>query len=374
MLPDDGARRARWGTPNTAGVSIPQELVFENIHHQFGGQRVLEDVSLVARSGTVTCLLGPSGSGKTTLLRIAAGMEQPTAGRVSLDGKTVSSPGEFVVPEARGVGMVFQDFALFPHLDVLRNVMFGLAHLKRSARHGQAMNMLERVGLGSRAADYPHQLSGGEQQRVALARALAPRPGILLMDEPFSGLDSRLRDTMREETLGVLRETRATSIIVTHDPEEALRMGDQIALLHRGRLEQTGTGRDLYFRPQTLFAASFFSELNYFEGVAQQGRVETPLGPVAINGVASGSKVMAAVRVNAIGVKTVNGDGPEARGRVLSSHFSGDHDYLRIGIAGVEQPVRARVRAGELSAGELEGKRDVLLVPAIDGCFAFLID
>ena len=191
------------------------------------------------------------------------------------------------------------------------------------------------------------------------------------MDEPFSGLDSRLRDTMREQTLGILRETRATSIIVTHDAEEALRMGDRIVLLREGRVEQAGSGRDLYYRPKSLFAAAFFSELNTFYGVVQSGRVVTPLGPVPINGAREGDDATAAVRVNAISVTVEPDSGAQASGRVLSARFTGDQDLLRIGVRGHDEPVRVRMQAGQLPADALAGQRDVFLTPSIAGSFAF---
>ncbi len=369
----DSTRRTRWGTPNTAGVSIPRELSFDAVSHKIGNFDILRNISLVAESGSLTCLLGPSGSGKTTLLRIAAGMEQQTSGSVLLDGEEIGGPKISLPPEKRGIGLVFQDYALFPHLTLLDNVMFGLAHLSNGEGKQQANKMLVRVGLQGRADDYPHQLSGGEQQRIALARALAPRPGVLLMDEPFSGLDSRLRDTMREETLGILRETRATSIIVTHDPEEALRMGDQIVLLHKGRLEQAGTGRDLYFRPKSLFAAEFFSELNYFDGKVKGGKVETPLGPIPVNGANEGQRATAAFRVNSIQVQSAGKSQKGTLGRVLSADFSGDHDHLRIGLNGSDQAIRATIRAGSLGSAALNGSADVVLSPTLEGSFVFPI-
>jgi len=362
---------ADWGTPNTAGVSIASDLVFESVSFAAGNSQILTDVSIAAPSGSVTCLLGPSGSGKTTLLRIAAGMERPSAGRILKDGEEICGPKTMIAPEKRGIGLVFQDYALFPHLTIGQNVAFGLAHLKKPQRMPQALHMLQRVGLRDRTGAYPHQLSGGEQQRVALARAMAPRPGVLLMDEPFSGLDSRLRDTMREQTLGILRETRATSIIVTHDAEEALRMGDRIVLLRDGHVEQAGSGRDLYYRPKSLFAAGFFSELNLFDGVVQAGRVLTPLGPIPVNGVREGMDATAAVRVNAISVTAEPDNGAQASGRVLSARFTGDQDLLRIGVRSHDDPVRVRMQAGILPREALEGQRDVFLTPSIAGSFAF---
>ena len=365
---------ARWGVPNTAGVSIPHELTFEHVSYNIEDAPILKDVSLVAPSGSVTCLLGPSGSGKTSLLRIAAGMQRQTQGRVLLDAREVCSDTTFVPPEKRGIGLVFQDYALFPHLCILDNVLFGLRHLTREARKEQATKMLNRVGLADRADDFPHNLSGGEQQRVALARAMAPRPGVLLMDEPFSGLDSRLRDMMRDETLGILRETRATSVIVTHDPEEALRMGDQIALLRDGGLEQAGSGRDLYYNPKSLFSAGFFSELNIFTGKVEAGKVNTPLGMIRAEGFSAGELIVAAIRVGAVDVARAdsrNADEGGVHGRVLSAKFSGDHLHLQVGISAYDTPVNARVSAGSLSAQQLDGGDDVLLTPKKHGTFVF---
>jgi iron(III) transport system ATP-binding protein len=200
---------------------------------------------------------------------------------------------------------------------------------------------------------------------------VAPRPGVLLMDEPFSGLDARLRDMMRNETLGVLRETRATSVIVTHDPEEALRMGDQIALLHEGRVEQIGTGRELYYKPKSLFAAGFFSELNIFDGKVSGGKLETPLGPVKAGPINDGEPVVVAVRVGAIAIGEPEIASAKTIGRILSVHFSGDHDHLQIGISGADEPIRARVPAGTLSVQQLAGGGDVSLAPEPRGTFVF---
>ncbi|MGO4836504.1 ABC transporter ATP-binding protein, partial [Rhizobiaceae sp. 2RAB30] len=204
------------GSRVSAGVTFAARLGFENITHTFGnGSETLRGVSLAAEPGEVLCLLGPSGSGKTTLLRIAAGIEAQTTGRVLLNDREIAGPSAFLPPEQRSIGLVFQDFALFPHLTILDNVRFGLTALSREEAKREAMIALSRVGLDHYAGTYPHVLSGGEQQRVALARAIAPRPAVLLMDEPFSGLDSRLKDAVRAETLDILRRSRATAIVVT---------------------------------------------------------------------------------------------------------------------------------------------------------------
>ena len=290
MVPD---RQLAQGTQarRTAGVTFAARLTFENIRHSYHGKETIKGVSLTAEPGEVLCLLGPSGSGKTTLLRIAAGIETQSHGRLLLNGQEIAGPGLYVPPEKRGIGLMFQDFALFPHMTILDNVRFGLTALPKDEAVAEARLALERVGLSRYADNYPHALSGGEQQRVALARALAPRPGVLLMDEPFSGLDSRLKDTIRADTLAILRETRATAIVVTHDAEEAMRMADRIALLRDGQLVQVGSADDLYRRPQDLFTAAFFSEINEFDSVVEGGCAETPLGSATSARQAAGTKV-----------------------------------------------------------------------------------
>jgi len=354
----------RWGQPNTAGVAIASSLAFEGVSHAYGAQPVVDDISVRVDAGKVLCLLGPSGSGKTTLLRIAAGIEEPQSGTVHIDGRLVSGPGVHVPPEVRGVGLVFQDHALFPHLTVLDNVRFGLRGVERRAATAEAMRLLERVGMQAHARAYPHHLSGGEQQRVALARALAPRPGILLMDEPFSGLDARLRDSIRDETVSLLRDTRSTAVIVTHDPEEALRVGDSIALMRRGKLVQFGSGEDLYFRPVDLFAARFFSELNLFETRVGGGAALTPIGPVAAPPALEGRAVVVGVRLADVAVAPADASGPAARrggdvrqvaqGRVVGRRFVGIADLLELRVEGCEDTVRARLRAGALPPGATE--------------------
>ena len=276
-------------------------LRFEDLCHSYdNGRQILHDISLEAEPGKVLCLLGPSGSGKSTLLRLAAGIERQTSGAIKVNEKDVASNHIFLPPEKRPIGLVFQDFALFPHLTILENVRFGLTQLSREEGNREASRALKRMGLEHYANAYPHLLSGGEQQRVALARALAPRPSILLMDEPFSGLDTRLRDAIRAETLSALRESGATAIIVTHDAEEAMRMGDRIALINKGRLEQVGPMDALYYRPANLFAAAFFSELNAIDGISKNGKVETALGIFDAPNHLENGPVTVAIRLNGI--------------------------------------------------------------------------
>lgn len=335
-----------------AGVSFAAELAFENLYHAYpDGAETLRDVSLSVRPGEVLCLLGPSGSGKTTLLRIAAGIEAQTSGRVMLNGREIAGPSTFLPPEKRSIGLVFQDFALFPHLTILENVCFGLTALTKSEAEKEASIALSRVGLSQYASSYPHVLSGGEQQRVALARALAPRPAVLLMDEPFSGLDSRLKDSVRAETLAALRQSRATSVIVTHDAEEAMRLGDRIALLRDGKVVQVGTSFELYQQPADLFAAGFFSEMNTIEGVVKAGRASTLLGDFDAGSLTDGTAVTVAIRLSGI---TASKTGNGLKARVLSRRFLGVVEMVELAIAGTETPIRARLRCGTVAPDSVD--------------------
>ena len=218
-------------------------LGLEGVGHSYDGVlEVVSGFSLGVGAGEIVCLLGPSGCGKSTVLRLAAGLETLQRGRIQLRGETVAD-GESGVgqpPERRNVGLVFQDFALFPHLTVARNVAFGLADLPEHQRGQRALEALAQVGMAAYAGSYPHALSGGQQQRVALARALAPRPSVMLLDEPFSGLDARLREQIRDDTLRVLKRSGAATLLVTHDPEEAMFMADRIYLMQAGKLIQSG--------------------------------------------------------------------------------------------------------------------------------------
>jgi iron(III) transport system ATP-binding protein len=345
-----------WGKSNTFGVSIASDIEVEDVNIRFGDIQILSNISLNIKPGEVLSLLGPSGSGKTTLLRIIAGLELSDSGTVSIYGKIMSGSNAFVAPEKRGIGLVFQDYALFPHLNVLENVKFGLSHLPGKEAIEQARRTVSRVGLQHYEKSYPHQLSGGEQQRVALSRALAPRPGILLMDEPFSGLDSRLRDTIREQTIELLRDTRSTVIIVTHDPEEALRVSDRIALMQDGRIVQEGSCNDLYYHPNSRFAAEFFTELNTFGAVVKNGKLETPFGSIDAKDIDEGKKAVICVRLSDIDIepsgsrKQTSEKLPELLGQVVKRRFMGIVELLEIYIQGYEKPIKARVKAGILPA------------------------
>lgn len=333
--------RPRWGSRGTAGATIAATLSFENVCHDYDGAPSLNGITLDVPAGEVLCLLGHSGCGKSTLLRLAAGLERPASGRIVMDSREVAGPARFVPPERRGVGLMFQDYALFPHMSILANVMFGLTSLDRASGEAAARAALARVGLEDYAEDYPHALSGGEQQRVALARAIVPRPAVLLMDEPFSGLDKRLRDSVRDETMAVLRETRATAVVVTHDPEEAMRMADRIALLRKGRLVQVDTPEALYARPVDLTTARFFSELNEFDGVASRGAVATPFGAFAAPGQPDGARLVVCIRQSGL---LVHPPGRGVQGRLIRSRFLGEVWLAELAVDGLDVPLKARVR------------------------------
>ena len=260
-------------------------------------------IDLTVAKGEIVALLGPSGCGKTTTLRLIAGLERPDAGTVSLRGEPVSGEGRFVPAERREIGFMFQDFALFPHLTILENVAFGLKRLRSAARKERALAMLAEVGLADRAGDYPDKLSGGQRQRVALARALAPAPSIMLLDEPFSGLDAGLRQSLRADTVHALRRAGCSAVMVTHDPEEAMFMADRVALMKDGRIEQVGTPAELYNHPASPFVAAFFGEVNRFATVVQNGECWTPAGVVETPGLPSGTPVEIIVRPEELEVK-----------------------------------------------------------------------
>ena len=333
-----------------AGVSFAASLTFEDIHHSYYSEPVLCGIDLVVAPGEVLCLLGPSGSGKTTLLRLAAGIEVQSQGRLLLNGREIATPDKALPPEKRGIGLMFQDFALFPHMTILDNTKYGLTALSADEAEKQAVLSLRRVGLEPYQSVYPHVLSGGEQQRAALARAIAPRPSVLLMDEPFSGLDSRLKEVVRSDTLSILREARATSLIVTHDADEAMQMADRIALLKDGRLVQVGTGRDLYQNPVDLFTASFFSDLNVLPAIAKSGRAETCLGVVDATGFSDGTKLDVAIRHSGVMVD-INVDDTGAGGmpaRIITRRFIGRLEQLQLAVSDTDNLIHASIRAGKL--------------------------
>jgi iron(III) transport system ATP-binding protein len=314
-------------------------LAVQALGQRFGPISALEDVSLDVQAGEVVCVLGASGSGKSTLLRLIAGVARPTTGRVLLDGVEVAGPQTFVEPEHRHVGMVFQDFALFPHLTVSANVAFGMQGRPRSEIAAITSSLLEHVDLTRYAQSYPHMLSGGERQRVALARALAPHPQVLLMDEPFSSLDGRLRDQVRQQTLDLLRETGTTTIIVTHEPDEALRIADRIVILDQGRLVESGTPEELYTRPATIFAARLFGHLNELRGTCRNGSIITPLGTFEAAHVAEQGAGSVFIRPQHLRLAASSSN---IRARVIRTTFLGEVDHVLLEVAGLDAPVALR--------------------------------
>jgi iron(III) transport system ATP-binding protein len=254
-------------------------IAISDVRRAYGARLAVEAVSLTLPAGQTTALLGPSGSGKSTLLRLIAGLEPLDGGEIRFADEIVSAPGRTLAPERRRVGVVFQDYALFPHLTAAGNVEFGLDGMSRESKRAKAREWLGRVGLEARAEDHPHKLSGGEQQRVALARALAPGPRAVLLDEPFSGLDPVLRAELRDITLTALRAANATAVFVTHDSEEALLVADRLAIMGKGRLVQAGAPREVYARPNSPQAAAALGPINLFAGAAADGAVATPFGP-----------------------------------------------------------------------------------------------
>ena len=339
----------RWGQRGTAGALFAGKIAFENVSCTIGSTEILKNLSFELQAGEIACLLGQSGCGKTTLLRIAAGIQRPTAGRVLLDDEEVDGPSHYVPPERRNVGLVFQDFALFPHLNVIENVAFGLNALSRREASKVAEHALERVGLASFRHSYPSSLSGGEQQRVALARAIVPRPQVMLMDEPFSGLDQRLRETVREETLALLKETRATCVLVTHDPVEAMDFADRILLMRAGRLIQTGTSTELFNKPADLQVARFFSDVNELAGRVKNGKVDTPLGKFSAAGFANDAAVVVVIRPQALRIAREN-EGTE--GYILEARFLGDKTRCMVQFNGVDEPIAVLLMGQAPQKGE----------------------
>lgn len=259
-------------------------LELRDVVRHFGSRKAVDGLSLRLAQGAIGCLLGPSGCGKTTALRCIAGFEPITSGCIHAHGRVLVDEGYSVAPELRRVGMVFQDYALFPHLTVSENLAFGLHRLTSAATSRRVDHMLDAVGLGDYRAHYPHQLSGGQQQRVALARALAPEPELILLDEPFSSLDVELRERLSIEVRGILKSLNATALLVTHDQQEAFAVADLIGVMKDGRLEQWDAPYELYHRPRTRFVADFVGQGVFVPGeVIEQGTVQTEIGVMRIS-------------------------------------------------------------------------------------------
>ena len=315
-------------------MTTETRLKLSGIGKSYDGRDVVRDVDLSVAPGQVTCLLGPSGCGKSTTLRIIAGVEVPDRGEIRVDGELMCDASTMVPPESRGIGLMFQDFALFPHLSVAQNVGFGLSKSEAKTR---VPHLLAKAGMERYIDHYPHELSGGEQQRVALARALAPRPKVMLMDEPFSGLDDRLRDGIRDETLDVLKEEGTAVLLVTHEPAEAMRMADNIALMRDGAIVQQGAPYNIYNAPVDIGAAKFFSDINVIEGVVEGALTDTPFGQFLTPGMADGTKVDICIRPQHLkidfdrhgkGPNPTPKEGTPARGIVKRSRFMGNESLV----------------------------------------------
>jgi len=322
-------------------------LELDELSHAFAGIEVLRGISLSIPEGQITCLLGQSGCGKSTLLRLIAGVEVPQSGRITSSARVLSDHRHFVEPEDRGIGFMFQDYALFPHLDVARNIAFGLGRLPARDRMQRVQDIARHIGITHLLDRYPHALSGGEQQRVALARALAPRPRLLLMDEPFSNLDQGLREKVRAQTVAILRQLHTTAIIVTHDPQEALAVGDRIVLMRQGRIEQCATPFEIYDAPASAYAAEFIGPINRLTGVWQKGHLETPIGrfPATLD-LPEGSLALACIRPQAF---TLSPDDDGIPARVLSKTFVGESEQIELQVHPLGETLRMhsheRIRA-----------------------------
>jgi iron(III) transport system ATP-binding protein len=298
------------------------DVLLSGVSKSFGPVRAVQGVDLEIARGELMAVLGPSGCGKTTLLRLMAGFERPDAGTISVAGRELAGPGTFVVPEHRRVGIVFQDYALFPHLTVEANVAFGLSRREREERERITRTTLELVGLQHKADSHPHELSGGERQRVALARALAPAPELILLDEPFSSLDATLRAGLRREVELILRDAGATALLVTHDQEEALSLADRLAVMREGRIVQVGAPQEVYGKPASRWTAGFVGEVNVLAGVAHGAGVETELGVFDVGAPATGT-VHVAVRPEQLLLRADSSGNAE----VVAREFRG-HDVL----------------------------------------------
>ncbi len=263
-------------------------LELKDVHQSYGDHAVVKGLSFVLGRGAIGCLLGPSGCGKTTVLRCVAGFESIGEGEIRINGTRMSGHGALVPPERRHIGMVFQDYALFPHLSVAQNIAFGLRTLSRDERDSQVAKLIDVVGLAGMAASFPHELSGGQQQRVALARALAPQPDLLLLDEPFSNLDTELRQRLSLEVREIIKRSNTTALLVTHDQHEAFAIADEIGIMHQGEIEQWDSAYNLYHRPESRFIADFVGQGVFVPGEVLSGRqVRIELG--VLDGVIPGA-------------------------------------------------------------------------------------
>lgn len=316
-------------------------VALRGLGKRFGAVQAVRDLDLDVPAGDITALLGPSGCGKTTTLRMVAGFERPDAGTVSIGGTTVAGPGAgaWVPPERRQIGMVFQHLALFPHLDVAGNVAYGLRGLDRRDRQARVEELLALVGLAGYERRYPDQLSGGQAQRVALARALAPRPMVVLLDEPFSSLDVSLRGELRTEVRRILKAEGVTALLVTHDQDEALSLGDQVAVMLNGHLAQAGRPEAVYRKPATPEVAAFLGDANLVAGEVRGGTLHTEFGPMQVADTVDGT-CWGLVRPEDLDLVA----DPDAAAAVLDVEYYGHDQLITVALpSGVE--IKARLHA-----------------------------
>ena len=284
---------------------------------RFGASVAVRDVDLSLERGKFLALLGPSGAGKTTLLRLIAGFETPCTGTVEIGGQEMVSPGLFVPPERRRVGMVFQHYALFPHLTVAQNIAYGLP--KKRDRKERVDEVLELVGLVDLRGRMPHQLSGGQQQRIALARALAPKPAVILLDEPFSNLDPSMRVSVREEVKSILRDANETAVFVTHDQEEAFALADEVAIMRQGKIEQVAAPEQLFHHPANRFIAAFVGQADFLPGKVVDSTIDTEIGPLTANNLNGGAELDVLIRPDDVVITPR----PDGIGQIILRRFRG---------------------------------------------------
>ena len=286
---------------------------------------IVKNISFSVHTGEIFALLGPSGCGKTTTLRLIAGFEKADTGRISMTARTLADSDTHVPPESRGIGFVFQDYALFPHKNVLENVAFGLRKVSKKTRQARAFEVLDMVGMTHLQSRLPHHLSGGEQQRVALARAIIARPKLLLLDEPFSSLDPGLRQSTREEVRALLKAEGISAVLVTHAQEEALSFAERLGVMKEGTLEQIGTPEAVYRHPKTAYVADFLGQTNFIRADIKDGIAETPFGRVKVEGAESGNTLLS-IRPECLIMMASDAQSGTKSGRVVGQAFKG-HDF-----------------------------------------------
>jgi len=337
-------------------------LELDGVTKAFGPETAIDDLSLAVREGELLTLLGPSGCGKTTTLRLLAGLARPDSGTIRVAGETVAGEGRFVPPESRDVGLVFQEFALFPHLTVAENVAFGIDDWPASEREARVEDLLDLVSLSGYGDHGPDDLSGGQRQRVALARSLAPEPDVLLLDEPFSNLDVALRKEMREEVRAIIKETGVTAVSVTHDQEEALSISDRVAVVHDGRIEQVGRPEGVFEHPESRFVADFLGQAGFVSGELEEGIIETGIGTLhagMLEGLSreyDGAAVDVLVRPDDLAATPVEegrgveeGHGAPGDGRIVTREYTGPAF-----VYGVELDTREVVHCQHNHAADLD--------------------